>query len=382
MKFAHLADLHIGIMLNHANMIEEQKYIFSRILAILKEEKPDAVLIAGDVYDRAVPSAEAASLLGWFLSALNEGGFPVFMIAGNHDSPERLAYAAALLEKQNIHIAGSFTGKMPCYTLHDEYGEADLWLLPFIRPSHVNRWISEEKDRVHDYTAAVKAAVAASGVDFSRRNVIVSHQFVSGASVHENGSEQLSVGGLDQVMTAAYEGFDYAALGHIHSFQKTGGGKICYSGTPLPYSFSEENDHKGVVIAELGRKGELVIRQRLLTPLHRMRTCRGKYEDLMLAAPQDPGRDDWLRIILTDEQEPDQAVRHLRSVYPNLLRLDYDNSRTRRELQPEETEQDILSPLEIFEHFFTLRNGRKMNETEQEIAAEMTARIFDGEEQA
>lgn len=219
-------------------------------------------------------------------------------------------------------------------------------------------------------------------MDFSRRNVIVSHQFVSGASVHENGSEQLSVGGLDQVMTAAYEGFDYAALGHIHSFQKTGGGKICYSGTPLPYSFSEENDHKGVVIAELGRKGELVIRQRLLTPLHRMRTCRGKYEDLMLAAPQDPGRDDWLRIILTDEQEPDQAVRHLRSVYPNLLRLDYDNSRTRRELQPEETEQDTLSPLEIFEHFFTLRNGRKMNETEQEIAAEMTARIFDGEEQA
>lgn len=382
MKLAHIGDLHLGIVLNHVNMAEEQRYILDRILDILHEEKPEAVLIAGDVYDRAVPSAEASVMLGRFLSALSEGGFETFMIAGNHDSGDRLSYAGSLLEKQRIHISGTYTGRMPSWTLTDAYGPVRIWLLPFLRPSHVNRYAESEEERVMTYTEAVRTAVRVSEVDFTQRNVIVSHQFVAGSSVHENGSEQLSVGGTDAVAPDAYAGFDYAALGHIHSVQKAGGEEIRYCGTPLKYSFSEEHDRKGILFAELGRKGELAVFQRELKPLHDMRTRRGRFAELMSEAEKDPCRDDYLRVILTDEQEIDQAARRLRMVWKNLLRLEYDNTRTRNLVSAVPMRQEEKSPLEIFAGFFAQRNGREMNEKEEKIAAEMIARIWETEEDA
>lgn len=380
MKFAHLGDLHLGMTMNHVNLVEEQKYILDVIIAQLKEEEADAVLIAGDVYDKSVPGTEATSLLSTFLFDLNSLGLPVFIIAGNHDSAERLSYAGELLGRQNIHIAGRFDGEMPHYTVKDDYGEVNVWLLPFLRPGYVNRYIENEADKVKDYTSAVHAAIDMSSLDFTKRNVIVSHQFVTGAFVHEEGSEQLMVGGTDQVSISAYAGFDYVALGHIHSFQKIKDNPAYYCGTPLKYSFSEEHDKKGVLFVELKEKGNLEVYQKELVPLHDMRTIRGSYEEVLLQAKEDTGKMDYLRVILTDEDEVDQAVRHLRAVYPNVLRLEYDNARMRRFMEEAPVGDKELSPMEIFSLFFQERNGREMNERETDIAREMILRLFDEEE--
>ncbi len=380
MKFAHLGDLHLGMTLHHVNLIEDQKYILDAILKILKEEKADSVLIAGDVYDKAVPGSEATSLLSYFLAELNSAGFPVFMIAGNHDSAERLSYASELLGKQNIHIAGRFAGEMPHYTIEDDYGEVDVWLLPFLRPGYVNRYIGKEEDKVKDYTAAIKAAIELSPVDYAKRNVILSHQFVTGSFVHEEGSEQLMVGGTDQVSISAYDGFDYIALGHIHSFQKIKNQNAYYCGTPLKYSFSEEHDKKGVLFVELKEKGNIQVYQKELVPLHDMRTIKGTYEEVLMNAKEDAGKMDYLQVVLTDEDEVEDAVRYLRAVYPNVLRLTYDNARMRQFMEEMPVNDRELSPMEIFSLFFQERNGREMNEKEQRIAREMILRLFDEEE--
>lgn len=380
MKFAHLGDLHLGMTMNHVNLVEDQKYILESILNLLQKEKPDAVLIAGDVYDKAVPGAEATTLLGDFLADLNAAGLPVFIIAGNHDSSERLSYASELLQKQNVYISGRFDGKMPHYTLRDDEGEVNIWLLPFLRPGHVNRYIEDEKDKVKDYTSAVRVAIEFSSVDWTARNVIISHQFVTGAFVHEEGSEQLMVGGTDQVSISAYEGFEYVALGHIHSFQKLKDHPAYYCGTPLKYSFSEEHDHKGVIFVELKEKGNVHVYQRELVPLHDMRTLKGKYEDILVQSKEDEHNMDYLRVILTDEDEVEDAVRHLRAVYPNVLRLEYDNARMRQMMEEMPVNDKELSPMEIFSLFFVERNGREMNEKEEAIAREMIVKLFDEEE--
>lgn len=378
MKFAHLADLHLGISLNHIRMVEEQTYILDQIISILKEEKPDGLLIAGDVFDKAVPSAEAVVMLDHFLFQLAEMHMETFMIAGNHDSGDRLSYAGSLLEKQGIHITGNYTGKIVGHTMQDAYGEVCVWTLPFIRPSYVNRYL--ENDMVEDYTQAVQKAVASREIDESRRNVILSHQFVTGASVEPDGSEQLMVGGLDQVSASAYEKFDYAALGHIHSFQKVKGGEIYYSGTPLKYSFSEENDVKAVQFVELKEKGNVTTYRRELKPLHEMRTVKGKYADLLLQAQQDPRPDDFIRVILTDEEEIDQAVRHLRNVWPNVLRLDYDNART-KVLQEEMPEiDDTKTPLEVCAEFYQSRHHTSWSDAQQALMQQLIEKIWEGEE--
>ena len=378
MKFAHLGDLHLGMSLHHVRMAEEQSYILDQIVTILAEEKPDALLIAGDVFDKAVPSAEAVVLLDGFLSKLADMHMETFIIAGNHDSGDRLAYAGSLLAKQGIHIVGNYTGKLVGYEMQDGYGSVHVWSLPFIRPSYVNRYMPS--DPAGDYTEAVIKAVGTGNVDETQRNVILSHQFVTGAVTSPEGSEQLTVGGLDQVSAEAYAKFDYVALGHIHSFQQIKEDRIVYSGTPLKYSFSEQNDIKAVQFVELKEKGNVSTYRRQLVPLHEMRTLKGKYEDLLEQGRQDPHQDDYLRVILTDDEEIDQAVRHLRTIWPNILRLDYDNARTKALQEDMPEPEEDKTPLEVCRDFYEGRHHAGWSGRQQEIMQELIAKIWEEEE--
>ena len=273
---AHLADLHIGKKLYEFSMIEDQRFILEQILGILEEEKVDGVLVAGDVYDKPVPAAEAVQLLDDFLTGLASCGIKVFLISGNHDSAERLAFGARLFGEAGVYVSRIYDGTVRKITLRDEYGEADVHLLPFIKPSMVRHfWEEEETETFQD---AVRTAIHHMEVDPSRRNVLVAHQFVTGAGTCE--SEELLVGGLDQVDASLFADFDYVALGHIHSPQKIGRETLRYCGTPLKYSFSEADQEKSVTIVELREKGDVRLSVRPLRPLHDLRQIRGSYMEV------------------------------------------------------------------------------------------------------
>lgn len=380
MKFAHLADLHLGMIVNHVSMAEEQKHILKEIVEILVKEKPDALLIAGDVYDKAVPSVEAVNLLDDFLTDLAGHHIRTYLIAGNHDQGDRLAYGGHLLAGQGIHICGNFMGKMDHDILTDDFGKVHVWLLPYIRPSYVNRYLDED-DRVGSYQQAVARAIALSDVDFSKRNVIVSHQFVTGAKVDPLGSEQLIVGGLDQISASVYDGFDYAALGHIHHRQQLGK-NVFYAGTPLAYSFAEENQQKALGFVELKEKGMVRVYTRLLTPLHHMRTIEGYYKEILSAASEDENKEDYVRFVLHDNQEQPDAIRYLRELYPNAMRLDYDNERTRAEMILPVNTMQTMSPSDLFARFYKERNGIEMSEEQISYLKDQIDEIWNGGEQA
>lgn len=262
MKLIHLSDLHIGKRVNEVSMIEEQASVLSQIIGIIDGEHPDAVLIAGDVYDKSVPSAEAVTLLDDFLCRLAERNLPVLIISGNHDSPERLAFGGRLMEGSGIHVSPVYSGNVESVTLSDEHGTVTFWLLPFVKPVHVKRCFPDEA--IESYTGAIRAAIGHMGADFSGRNVLLTHQFVTGAATCE--SEEISVGGSDNVDASVFEGFDYVALGHIHGPQNIGSDHIRYCGTPLKYSFSEAGHRKSVTVVELGEKGCLNVHTVPLPP--------------------------------------------------------------------------------------------------------------------
>lgn len=264
MKLIHLSDLHIGKRVNEISMIEDQEYILLQILQIIDDEKADAILIAGDVYDKSVPSAEAVVLFDDFLCRLAKRHVPVLIISGNHDSQERLAFGNRLLELGGIHISPVYDGTVQSVTLSDEHGEVIFWLLPFIKPTHVKRFYPEAG--IESYTDACRVAIEKMSVDVTQRNVLVTHQFVTGASFDPEGSEEISVGGSDNVDASVFESFDYVALGHIHGPQNIGSNRIRYSGTPLKYSLSEAAHHKSVTVVNLGPKGELELQLRPLMP--------------------------------------------------------------------------------------------------------------------
>ena len=271
MKLIHLSDLHIGKRVKEVSMIEEQEYILTQILRIIDGERPDTVLIAGDVYDKSVPSAEAVTLFDDFLCRLARRQLPVLIISGNHDSPERLSFGGRLMEGAGIHFSPVYHGEVKPITLTDAQGEVHFWLLPFVKPAHVKRYFPDEG--IERYTDAVRVAIANMGVDNTARNVLLTHQFVTGASTCE--SEELSVGGSDNVDASVFDDFDYVALGHIHGPQNIGSNRIRYCGTPLKYSFSEAGHYKSVTVAELGGKGELTLRTVPLTPRHDLREIQG-----------------------------------------------------------------------------------------------------------
>lgn len=371
MKLIHLSDLHIGKRVNEISMIEDQEYILLQTLQIIDDEKADAVLIAGDVYDKSVPSAEAVTLFDDFLFRLAGRKIPVLIISGNHDSPERLAFGNRLLELGGIHISPVYDGSIQSVTLTDEHGEVIFWLLPFIKPAHVKRFYPDSG--IESYTDAVRVALEKMEIDFAKRNVLLTHQFVTGASTCE--SEEISVGGSDNVDASAFEGFDYVALGHIHGPQNIGSNKIRYCGTPLKYSFSECGHHKSVTVVNLGKKGELQLRLRPLTPRHDLRQLRGTFEEIQQSAPSD----DYLHIILTDEEDVPEAVGKLRLVYPNLMKLSYDNTRTRtNQIIDGAVDVQRKSPLELFDELYELQNNQPMSEQQRSFTRELIESIWEG----
>ncbi len=377
MKTAHLADLHLGKSVNGFSMIEEQRHILEEVLSILKDNEVQAVMMAGDIYDRAVPSVEAVNLLDWFLNELVKGQYEVFMIAGNHDNSDRLSYGSSLFENMHIHIAGTYKGTVPSYEMKDAYGKIVFHLLPFIRPITVNRYIEEEADKAGDYTEAVQKALASDPVDPSVRNVILSHQFVTGVQVDENGSEELIVGGLDQVSGSVYDAYDYVCLGHIHRPQKVSRDTMIYSGTPLKYSFSEASQIKHVPIVEFREKGNIQITYVPLHPLHEMKEIKGKFNDLMRADKSE----DYMHVTLTDEEDVPDAVRDLRTIYPNIMKLDYDNRRTQNASVIEVSEEDMTrSPMEIFSTFYEERTHAPLNDAQMKLMEELIHQVWEDEQ--
>ena len=369
MKFLHLSDLHIGKSVNGFSMLEEQRHVFGQIIGYIKSEKPDAVLIAGDIYDRAVPGVEAVRLFDDFLTELAAKEVAVLIISGNHDSPERLSYASRLLSAHRLHICCVFDGTLHSVTLADEYGEARFWLLPFIKPSGV-RGVFEDKE-IESYTDAVAAALESADIDCSGRNVLISHQFYTAAGVTplRSESEINPVGGLDAVDSALLSGFDYAALGHLHRSQDAGG-SARYSGSPVKYSFSEWKQEKSVTLVELKEKGSVTVTSLPLLPLRDMREIKGPLEELMSDEVSSQGnRNDYMRVILTDEEDIIDPMGKLRSVYPNVMALDFENSRTCIDDSllslPDAEQLGALSPYDLFREFFLDVSGAVMSEEQE-----------------
>lgn len=379
MKFLHLADLHLGKRVNGFSMLEDQAHILRQILAILDDEQPDGVLIAGDVYDKSVPSVEAVGLLDGFLTELRARGVPVLLISGNHDSPERLAFGGRVMDSCGIHISPVYDGALAPVTLHDEFGPVHVWLLPFVKPAHVRRWFPDAD--IESYTDAVAEAVAHMDIDTAARNVLVTHQFVTGGT--RSGSEELSVGGTDNVDSGVFAPFDYVALGHLHGVQHIGRETIRYAGSPLKYSFSEARQHKSVTVVTLGEKGDVQVRTVALTPLRELREIRGSYDELTARSfyEHTTYRSDYLHLILTDEQDVFDAMSRLRTIYPYLMTLDYDNARTRAAggmSVPAETER--RTPLELFEALYQRQNHRPMSEVQRAYIAQLMEQIMEVQE--
>lgn len=376
MKFLHLADLHLGKRVNGFSMLEDQAHILRQILAILDDEQPDGVLIAGDVYDKSVPSVEAVELLDGFLTELRARGVPVLLISGNHDSPERLAFGGRVMDSCGIHISPVYDGALAPVTLHDEFGPVHVWLLPFVKPAHVRRWFPDAD--IESYTDAVAEAVAHMDIDTSARNVLVTHQFVTGGA--RSGSEELSVGGTDNVDSGVFAPFDYVALGHLHGAQHIGRETIRYAGSPLKYSFSEARQHKSVTVVTLGEKGDVQVRTVALTPLRELREIRGSYDELTARSfyEHTTYRSDYLHLILTDEQDVFDAMSRLRTIYPYLMTLDYDNARTRAAGGTSvSAETERRTPLELFEALYQRQNHRPMSEVQRAYIAQLMEQIME-----
>lgn len=383
MKLIHLSDLHLGKKVHEASMLEDQRYILQEILGIINEEAPEAVLIAGDVYDKSVPSAEAVRLLDDFLVELSRRPLQTCLISGNHDSPERLSFGGRLMEKSGVHIAPVYDGTLTPLTLTDAYGPVDIYLLPFLKPAHVRRFFPERE--ITSYTDAMAAVLEAAEVDTDRRNVLVTHQFVTAGSEQpdRSDSEELSVGGTDNVEACVFDAFDYAALGHIHGPQKVGRETVRYCGTPLKYSFSEAHHHKSVTVVELEEKGMVRVSTRPLTPMRDMVELRGTYNEIMLHSFYDGTSwpDDYVHITLTDEDDIPNAIGNLRTVYRNLLLLGYDNTRTRSSTVVQGAEEmERKTPLMLLEEFYEQQNGLPMNEEQQQFAQKMIEDIWEGQE--
>lgn len=361
MKLIHLSDLHLGKRVDRFSMIEDQKYILNRILNIIDDEAPDAVIIAGDVYDKSVPSAEAVELFDDFLYRLAKRKSQVFIISGNHDSPERLAFGNRLIDASGIHLSPVYDGTVKCASLADGYGTVDIWMLPFIKPVHIRHYYPEEE--ISTYTEALRTAIAHMPLERTHRNVLITHQFVTGAERSE--SEELSVGGSDNVDASVFADFDYVALGHIHGPQNIGTERIRYCGSPLKYSFSEAKHIKSVTVAELKEPGSLSVRTVSLVPMRDMVELRGSYEDVTAKVFYDGTslQEDYVHITLTDEEDIPDAVTRLRVIYHNLMKLSYDNRRTRNQVFAEGTaDVDNKTPLELFAALYELQNGSEMSE--------------------
>ena len=375
----HLADLHLGKRVNGFSMMEDQEYILNRILEIMEEEQPDGLLIAGDVYDKSIPPAEAVRLMDDFLTAVAAKHVPVFLISGNHDSAERVAFGHQLMQGSGIWISPVYDGTIRHHTLEDRWGEVNIYLVPFLRPSVVRSFFPDVE--IEDYTDALRTIIEDLQLDTSERNVVLAHQFVTaaGALPETCDSEQLSVGGLDRVDGSVFSPFDYTALGHLHGPQRVGSETIRYAGSPLKYSFSELHQKKSVTVAELREKGETEIRQIPLQPRREMTELRGTFEEILAEArKKGEPQTDYYHMILTDETDVVDALSRLREYYPNIMLLDYDNRRTRSQKEVEQLDRvEERTPGELFAALYEQQNGQEMDSDRKEYLDGLIREIWE-----
>lgn len=386
MKLVHLSDLHLGKRVNEFSMIEDQAYILRKIISIIDEEKADGVMIAGDVYDKSIPPLEAVSLFDDFLTLLSKRKIPVFIISGNHDSAERVSFGSDLMKASSVYFSPAYDGNIQAITINqnneiDQFGPINIYMLPYIKPALVKAFLknSEEGETIQSYTHALSYVINSMKIDSSVRNVLIAHQFVTGAITCD--SEDLSVGGSDNVDVEVFDAFDYVALGHLHGPQKVGREDVRYCGTPLKYSFSEVNHKKALLFVELGEKGQISYKSIPLEALHDMREIKGTYEEVtLLQNYQNTKTDDYMSIILTDEDEIPQAFGKLQAIYKNLMKLTYDNQRSRLNKQIENlSDIEKISPIDIFSTFYEEQNNRPMDEFQQNFVKSMIEKIWEDE---
>lgn len=365
MKLLHLADLHIGKRVNEFSMLEDQRYILKEILEIIDTEEPEVILIAGDVYDKSIPTVEGVTLFDDFLTQLHQREKTVCLVSGNHDSAERLNFAGNIIKENKIYMAGMYQNPIEKVCLEDEYGKLNIYLLPFIKPAMVRK----QYETVESYHDAVKAVLDDTEVNVSERNILISHQFVINGSEmpEESDSETKSVGGIDHVDASVFEKFDYVALGHLHGPQKVQRETIRYAGSPLKYSFSEIKQKKSVTLINMKEKGEVEIVQHPLKPLREMREIKGTLKELLEERKANENSEDYIHAILTDEEELYDPIGEMRAIYPNIMKLDFDNSRTRneKELEFAQEEERLNQPAELFASFFEMQNGKSMTEKQE-----------------
>ena len=376
MKLVHLADLHLGKKVNEFSMIDDQEYILKEIINIIDDEKTDGVLVAGDVFDRPIPSEEAIKLWDDFLNAMAKRNIQVFAISGNHDSAVRFAEHTSLMDSTGIHLSPEYNGKTNKYQIEKQGVKVNIYLLPFIKPIHVRHYFPDEN--INNYTDACRVAIENMQVNKEELNILIAHQFVTGATRCD--SEEISVGGLDNVDVTVFEDFDYVALGHIHGKQTIGRETIRYSGTPLKYSFSEKNHVKSVTVIEIDSKKDISVREVNLTPRRDMAEIRGKCSDLIQGiSNENVDANDYLQVILTDENDVPNAMSDLRRVYPNIMKLSYDNTRTRED-RSLELNRDVekKSPIDLFKEFYENQNNQSLTDEQREFMEELIEEIWEG----
>ena len=371
MKLFHLSDLHIGKRVNEFSMIEDQKYILTQILYAADQEKPDGILISGDVYDRTIPTAEAVQVFDAFLTRLSEQKIPAFIISGNHDSAERLAFGSSLMGKSGIYFSKVYDGTVEKIPMQDAYGTVWIYLLPFLRPSTIRHALPERAEEVRSAADAVRIALEQTKIDEKERNVLLAHQFVTGAKRCD--AEELQVGDVDQIPAELFASFEYVALGHIHSPQKVGRETVRYCGAPLKYSFSEAGQEKSITVVDLKEKSSVDLRTIPLKPLHDLRKIRGTYLEVTAKSfYENRDCEDYLQVTLTDEEDVPDGMAKLRTIYPNLMRLEYDNKRTRSNAEVRAAERvEEKSELELFQEFYELQNNQSMTEVQEQFVEEL-----------
>jgi exonuclease SbcD len=376
MKFLHLSDLHIGKSVHGFPMLEEQKHVFEQIIHYIHSERVNAVVIAGDIYDHSIPKNEAIRVFDNFLTELAHKNVAVLLIAGNHDSPDRISYANRLLTDKQLFLSGSFKGSLQKVTLTDEHGEVNFWLLPFIKPLSVHSFFEDQI--IESYDDAMDAVIRTADINYNTRNILVAHQFFTKTGVEpiRSESELNAVGGLDAINTSLIEKFDYVALGHLHGTQKVGAEHICYAGSPLKYSFSEIKQTKYTLLVEINQKTNGLITKKLpLYPLHDMCEIKGKIEEILSNEfSSRVNKDDYLHIILTNEEEIIDSMEKIRSVYPNVMKYTPENSRTKNEqTNPQQNTQQTtnLSAYELFNEFFLDMCKAPMSSEQAKIVKEL-----------
>lgn len=373
MKLFHISDLHIGKILHEVNLLEEQKFVLEQVLALVDLHMPDAILIAGDIYDKAVPSAEAVKVFDTFLSELAARKLPVFLISGNHDSSERIHFASQILQKQNIFIKGIFDGKLEPIKLKKDGQNVSIYLLPYIKPFDVRPYYPEEE--ISSYDQAMRTVLSHADVDPEAVNILVAHQFITGAVSSE--SETVMVGGVDNIGADAFELFDYVALGHLHRAQKVKREEIRYCGTLFPYSFDKNEGEKSVTMITIGQGKKISIDTLAIYPRHTLFTVYGSLKEVLLGE----GSEDYVKVVLTDGEEQIDVVPKLRGKYPNLLTVEFEG-RKRAALAGIQNAEQIAdrSPMELFAEFFEERSGEKLQDEDKLFVEQMLTELLEGGE--